>query len=264
MNTMTTAQKKAYEDATRNAEQLTFGTVYGYARISTPKQKIERQLANIKNFYENAVIVQEEYTGTTTDRPAWNRLMKRVKTGDTIVFDEVSRMSRNAEEGFTAYQDLFSKGVKLVFLKERHIDTDVYQNALNRQLEKTGNKVMDCILEGVNNALMELARQQIEIAFTTAQAEVDFLRQRTAEGVRNAQKRYMEEELNGIEHTKLNVGRQTGKKVTTKKSVEMKEQILKLADAFGGNLKDVEVIKILKIDRHTYYKYKKELKEQGR
>ena len=264
MNTMTTAQKQAYDEATRNAEQLTFGTVYGYARISTPQQKIERQLTNISNFYKDAVIVQEAYTGTTTDRPAWNKLLKRVKAGDTIVFDEVSRMSRNAEEGFTAYQDLFNKGVKLVFLKERHIDTDIYKTALDTQLVKTGNKIIDCVLEGVNNALMELARQQIKMAFDTAQAEVDFMRKRTSEGVRNAQKRYLEEELNGVEHTKLNVGRQTGKKVTTKKSVEMKEQILKLADTFGGNLKDVEVIKILKIDRHTYYKYKKELKEQGR
>ena len=82
-------------------------TVYGYARISTRKQSIERQIRNIKGIYLDAVVLKEAYTGTTTDRPEWNKLYKKIKAGDTIVFDSVSRMSRNADEGIELYMDLF-------------------------------------------------------------------------------------------------------------------------------------------------------------
>ena len=41
------------------------------------------------------------------DRREWQKLMKRVKAGDTIIFDSVSRMSGNAKDGFAAYEDLF-------------------------------------------------------------------------------------------------------------------------------------------------------------
>ena len=74
--------------------------LYGYCRISTKKQSIDRQIRNIKKEYPSAIILTEEYTGTKLDRPEWSKLYKNIKAGDTIIFDEVSRMSRNAEEGF--------------------------------------------------------------------------------------------------------------------------------------------------------------------
>ena len=166
--------------------------IFGYVRISTMKQKLERQIDNIKREYPQAVIITEEYTGTTTDRPKWNKLIERIKkeagkgTDITLVFDEVSRMSRNAREGFEDYKMLYDMGVNLVFLKERHIDTDNFRQALQSKVAMTGTDI-DCILKGVNEYLMILAKKQIEIAFQTAQAEVDYLHQRTSEGVRKAQ-----------------------------------------------------------------------------
>ena len=74
--------------------------IYGYCRISTKQQSIERQIRNIKGEYDTAVIVTEVYTGTKQDRPEWNKLYRKVKPGDTIVFDSVSRMSRDADDGF--------------------------------------------------------------------------------------------------------------------------------------------------------------------
>ena len=98
---------------------------YGYCRISTPKQNISRQERNIIELYPAAHIVKEVYTGTkTVGRKEWNKLYKLVKqqaeTGKeiTIIFDSVSRMSRNAEEGFKLYEELFNLGIDLVFLKE--------------------------------------------------------------------------------------------------------------------------------------------------
>ena len=80
--------------------------IYGYCRISTKKQNIERQERNIKAAYPDAVIVREVYTGTRSERPEWLKIMRQVEKGmvERIVFDSVSRMSRNAQEGFELYK----------------------------------------------------------------------------------------------------------------------------------------------------------------
>lgn len=76
------------------------GKTYGYCRISTKQQNIERQIRNIKQKFPEAIIVKEEFTGTKlNERKKFLRMLKFVACGDTIVFDSVSRMSRNAEEG---------------------------------------------------------------------------------------------------------------------------------------------------------------------
>ena len=118
--------------------------VYGYCRISTGKQSIDRQIRNIKGIYPEAIIVEEIYTGTKFQgRDKLDKVIKTVKAGDTIVFDSVSRMSRNAEEGMMLYKDMFEKNISLVFLKEPHINTDTYRAALTNQLNMTGDDV-DC------------------------------------------------------------------------------------------------------------------------
>ena len=74
---------------------------YGYCRISTRGQNIERQERNIKTAFPDAVIVKEIYTGTKFQgRKELEKILDKVYAGDTIIFDSVSRMSRDAEEGF--------------------------------------------------------------------------------------------------------------------------------------------------------------------
>lgn len=223
--------------------------VYGYCRISTKQQSIERQIRNIKTCYANAVIVTEIYTGTKQDRPEWNKLYKKVKPGDSIIFDSVSRMSRNAEEGFDLYEALYNKNVELIFLKEPHINTGTYKKALQNNVSLTGTNV-DYILEGVNKYLMALAKEQIKLAFDQAEKEVEDLHQRTREGIETAR-------LNGKQ-----IGQRQGAKLVTKKSIEAKEQIRKHCKEFGGGLSDVDCMKLVGLARNTYYKYKKELKQE--
>lgn len=220
---------------------------YGYCRISRPKQSLERQIRNIKAQYQDSVIVQEVFTRTRMDRRQWQLLMKRVKAGDTIIFDSVSRMSGNAEEGFAAYEELFNRGVTLVFLKEPHINTDTYKKALENNVQLTGSNV-DYILEGVNRYLMELAKEQIRLAFEQSEKEVEDLHQRTREGIETAR-------LNGKQ-----IGRKKDAKITTKKSLAAKEIIRKHSRDFNGTLSDVEVMQLTGLSRNTYYKYKRELK----
>jgi len=64
-------------------------------------------------------LYQEAYTGTKTKcRKKFNKMLSVVRPSDTIIFDNVSRMSRNADERIRRYLKLFDKGVNLVFLKE--------------------------------------------------------------------------------------------------------------------------------------------------
>lgn len=225
--------------------------VYGYCRISTSRQNIDRQIRNVQSSYPDAVIIQEVYTGTKSEgRTQWENLLRTVKPGNTIIFDSVSRMSRNAAEGFETYQELYNKGIELVFLKEPHINTATYKRALSNNISMTGTKT-DIILKAINEYLMELAKEQIIIAFEQAEKEVQDLQQRTREGIETAR-------LQGKQ-----IGRQQGTKVTTKKSLEMKEQIMKYSKDFCGTLNDIECMRLLGIARNTYYKYKRELKEEA-
>lgn len=168
--------------------------IYGYCRISTPQQNIERQIRNILATHPTAHIIREVYTGTTYQgRRELDKLLHTVQAGDTIVFDSVSRMSRNADEGCQLYEDLYAQNVTLCFLKEPHINTETYRQTIQRQIStqlKTGNAATDSFVSSVIAALnqytVDLAKEQIHLAFAQAQKEVDDLHQRTREGMLTA------------------------------------------------------------------------------
>ena len=231
--------------------------LYGVARISTGKQNIERQVRNILAKYPKAKIIKETYTGTKLEgRKEFENLLKILQKGDTLVFDSVSRMSRNSAEGCELYEQLFNKGIELIFLKEPHIDTSVYRQALNNQIKlklDTGNKatdeLMNSIIDSLNKYTIALAKEQIRIAFNQAEKEVEDLHQRTREGILTAK-------LNGKQ-----IGRATGTKVETKKAKATKEIILKHSKDFDGELSDIECMKLAGVTKKTYYNYKRELRQ---
>lgn len=249
------------------------GVVYGYCRISTKTQNIERQERNIKAAFDDAIISREAFTGTKVQgRIELEKILNTVKPGDTIVFDEISRMSRNAEEGMSLYLDLYEKGVNLVFLKERHIDTESYKQALksagydvSTDGTAQGELVAD-IMKALNKFMQAKVREDIRKAFDQAEKEVVFLHQRTKEGIETAR-------LNGKQ-----IGGVTGKSRNVKNKDNIKEMIRKYSKTFGGRLQDDEAIdkinkiefkgkvnskgKERKLSRNTYYKYKKEMLEE--
>lgn len=243
--------------------------IYGYCRISTRQQSIERQERNIRNAFPNCVIVKEAYSGTSMERPVWKRLRNMLSSGDSVIFDELSRMSRNCEEGFTTYKELYEKNINLVFLKEPHINTDVYRNAYQGVIPMT-NTIADPVLKGVNEMLLALAAEQIKLAFEQAQKEVDYLHQRTKEGLEVAR-------LNGRQ-----IGQRPGIKLYVYKADPIKKVIVEKSKDFKGFNNDKEVMAILAqttisykdkngktvtlsgaISRNTYYKYKRELKNNN-
>ncbi|SDA29292.1 Site-specific DNA recombinase [Ruminococcus sp. YE71] len=235
--------------------------IYGYCRISTAKQSIDRQITNITRAYPTAMIIQETYTGTKSNRPEWTKLLKKLNTGDTVVFDSVSRMSRNAAEGFDTYMELYNKGINLVFLKEQTINTDSFKSVLgDNKLSvrvNTNDDDTDRLINGIMSEvaiyITKLAEKQIRLAFEQSEKEVQDLHKRTSEGIREAKKQGKQ------------IGRTEGQKIVTKKSTAVKEMIVKYHKAFGkGTLNDIDTMAMINgqgvgVARNSYYKYKSEL-----
>lgn len=234
--------------------------LYAYTRVSTQRQSIKRQIDNITSAdggaYAGALFFNDRFTGSTLDRPEWNRLYKRLEPGDTVVFDSVSRLSRDAESGAALYEELYQKGVSLIFLNEPHCNTDCYRQAAAASIPSTGNEIADIYIEATNKVLMLLARRQIAIAFEQAEKERTDICNRVRDGMRAAKE---EAARQGIEKT---YGLAAGTKLTTKKSVAAKEIIRKRSKDFDGTLDDSEVMKLCGISRNTYYRYKKQLKSE--
>ena len=147
---------------------------YGYARISTPKQNIDRQIRNILAAYPDAILVKEVYTGTKFQgRKELDKLLQKARPGDTIVFDSVSRMSRTAEDGYQLYETLYNQGINLVFLKEPHINTATYKQSIAAsQLslifhsgDEAADQLMDTIVDALKSYILSLAKRQIRLAF---------------------------------------------------------------------------------------------------
>ena len=222
-------------------------STYGYCRISRKEQSITRQVRNITAEYPDSIIIEEAFTGTRMDRPAWTKLMKRLKSGDTVVFDSVSRMSRSVDDGLEIYFELYEKGIQLVFLKEHHIDTEIYNSAVKQSIPTTGNDIADIYIEATNKVIRLLAEKQIRKAFEQAEKEVNDLHQRTKEGIQTAR-------LEGKQ-----IGSVKGSKYHVKKAEPIKKKIMELSKTFGGVLTDADCIQLLGISRNTFYKYKREL-----
>lgn len=230
--------------------------VYAYCRVSTARQSLSRQIENVSEAYPNAKIYADKWTGSTMDRPNWNVLYKIVKPGDMIVFDSVSRMSRNAEEGAREYIELYNKGVELKFLNEPQIDTSVYRETLKQAVPLTGTDV-DCILKGINEYMMILATKQIIIAFEQAEKEREDICKRVKDGMRAAKNKALEQ---GIDKK---YGAVPGKTLTTKKAVVAMDVIQRHSRDFDGTLNDADCQKLAGVSRNSFYKYKRQLAESG-
>ena len=233
------------------------GTTYGYVRVSTKQQKTQRQIDNIQSFAPDALIYEEKQSGKDIEgRAVFRKLLDKVKAGDTIIFDEVSRMSRNADEGYNLYMELMEKGITLVFLKERHIDTDEYKRRTQRHIERVASdsEKMDNLINGILNLIAEFERENlkdnIRLAFEQAEHERQFLIKRVTEGKARSDKHQ---------------GRPEGSQnIKSDKTDHIKKVIREQSKDFDGKFSDAKIMReyLTGVARNTYYKYKKELAEE--
>lgn len=88
--------------------------IYGYARVSTKKQvngnSLEEQVTRLQQEGCESII-QEQYTGSTTERPKFEQLINNLQQGDKLIVTKLDRFARNVTEGIEVIRKLFSKGV---------------------------------------------------------------------------------------------------------------------------------------------------------
>jgi len=97
------------------------GKKIGYARISTPTQNLDSQMddlhgAGCEKVYSDTI------SGTKESRPGWDDLLGYVRAGDTLVVTELSRMSRSLRHLLQIVEELETRGVTIISLRE-NIDT---------------------------------------------------------------------------------------------------------------------------------------------
>ena len=109
-------------------------------RISTAEerglQKFSRQESALRKYAEKFSIeywkeFRDDSSGSSFDRPEWKKLEAGVIEGDTIVFKDISRFTREAENGYKTYMDLMEKGVELVFIDNPTISTQYVKEMIS-------------------------------------------------------------------------------------------------------------------------------------
>lgn len=102
--------------------------IYGYARVSTQQQELQRQLDMLKQ-YNCCEILTEKMSGTKKDRPELKRLQDKIRSGDTIVIESFSRLGRSTKDLIELVEYFENKGVKIISIKE-NFDTVTPQGKL--------------------------------------------------------------------------------------------------------------------------------------
>ena len=89
--------------------------IIGYARVSTNGQDLESQIEELKNRGAEK-IYSEKFTGTSVDRPVFERVLKKLKKGDTLMVTKLDRFARNTVEAIQVVQKLFNKKIAVHIL----------------------------------------------------------------------------------------------------------------------------------------------------
>lgn len=197
---------------------------YGYARISTGKQKTDRQI-DILEKYNLDRIYADVVTGSKFDRPEYQKLTEEIlREGDELFVKEVDRLGRNKRETLEELRKLKQKGVII-----RILEIPSTLTVLNNETEQ--NKLM---LEMINNML-------IEMYTTFAQVELEKIRNRTKEALA----------------AKKNRGETLGRP-----RVELPKNFKKVYRQYKNrDITAVQAMKLLDLKKTTFYKLVKEYED---
>ena len=142
---------------------------YGYVRVSTKEQNLDRQLLAMHEFgVQDKQIYQEKLSGKDFERPVYQRLIKRIKPGDTLVIKSIDRLGRNYDEILEQWR-IITKEKKAAIVV---LDMPLLDTRQGRDL--TGTLIADIVLQ---------------LLSYVAQTEREFIRQRQAEGIAAARAR---------------------------------------------------------------------------
>ena len=221
----------------------TMANYYGYMRISTKeeraKQKYSRQEKALARYAEDnkieyVFLFKEDVSGKSfKNRAEWQRLEKIVQPGDTVVFKDISRFTREAEAGYTKYMELMNKGVNLVFIDNPTISTDYIRE------------------------LLHIAEQQDLVAKTSLESTVKLLLIVELNRAEQERLTISKRTRDGMAASPNKAGRKTGQldKLTEELQADI---VLYLADR---SIKAVDLMKKHNISRNTFKKYVEHVKK---
>lgn len=210
---------------------------YSYMRISTKedreKQRYSRQEKALVRYGDEHKIeyvfqFKEDVSGKSfKNRAEWQRLEKIVQPGDTIVFKDISRFTREAEAGYMKYMELMHKGVNLVFIDNPTVSTDYIQE------------------------LLHVAEQQDIVAKTSLESTVKLLLIVELARAEQERKTISQRTKDGMAASPNKAGRKTGQldKLTDDLQADI---VLYLADR---SIKAVTIMNKHGISRNTFKKY---------
>ena len=132
--------------------------IFGYARVSTIEQNLDRQLDAL-NAAGAEEIIQEKMTGTKADRPQLNKLLDKLRKGDIILIADLTRLSRSTKDLFSLVEQIEKKGANIKSLKESWMDTTTPQG-----------KLMFTIFAGVSQFERDLISQRTKEGLEAARA----------------------------------------------------------------------------------------------
>ena len=131
--------------------------IFGYARVSTQDQELARQIDALTNYGVNEIF-KEKITGTKAHRPELDRLKSKLRAGDTVVIESLSRLGRSTKDLLQLIEEWNAQGVKLVSLKES-IDTTT----------PTG-KLLLTVLSAISQFERDITVQRVNEGLTAARA----------------------------------------------------------------------------------------------
>lgn len=142
---------------------------YGYVRVSTREQNLERQILAMKEEgIEDKNIYADQMSGKDFDRPKYNRLMKKLKPGDLLVIKSIDRLGRNYTEILEQWRVITkNKKANIKVIDMPLLNTETGPGDL------TGVFISDLVLQ---------------ILAYVAETERAFIKQRQAEGIAIAKK----------------------------------------------------------------------------
>lgn len=220
------------------------GNYFAYMRISTKeerqKQNYARQESGImkyakENGIDYVLVAREDESGKAFDnRKEWGKLERLLQSGDTIVFKDISRFTRETENGYSKYMELMNKGVELIFIDNQTVSTPYIKN------------------------LLSVAAQQNIVAKTTLESTVKLLLIVELDRVEQERLTFIKRVKDGIKASDKKSGRKTGQ--LDKMSDELRKDIEKyLSDR---TVRQVDLMRKYNISRNTLKKYAEVIKNR--
>lgn len=120
--------------------------IYGYARVSGTDQDLTLQIEELKSVGCSKVY-SEKFTGTTTDRPEFKKLLRRLRSGDMLVVTKLDRFARTASEGMALIDKLTGKGVRVNVLNIGLLDNSTAGRLLRNIMLSFAEFERDMIVE---------------------------------------------------------------------------------------------------------------------